>query len=50
MNVQSNINGHPSGWKRVRQQVKKDWTCPECGAFARYWWLTCPVCNHPRPQ
>lgn len=50
MYIQTKINDHPSGWKRAREQVKQDWSCPACGARNRYYWTTCPVCNHPRPH
>lgn len=41
-------NGTNAGWRRVAQQIKRDWRCPSCGARNRYYWVTCPVDGHPR--
>lgn len=43
-------NGTRAGWRRVREQVKTDWKCSNCGARNRYYWLRCPNCNHPREE
>lgn len=40
-----NTNG---AHRRVQEQVKKDWKCPGCKAWIRYFWATCPNCSHPR--
>ena len=39
--------GTRAGWRQVKQQAR-DWKCPSCGARNRYYWLNCPVCQHPR--
>ena len=42
-------NGTNSGWKRVQERAR-DWRCPGCGAYLRYWWLNCPTCSTRRPE
>jgi hypothetical protein len=46
--VQIRVSGGTNaGWRRVVAAVK-DWKCPNCDARNRYYWVRCPVCNHPR--
>jgi hypothetical protein len=48
--VQVNVRGGTNaGWRKVEPQ-RKDYTCENCGARNRYYWRTCAVCNHPRPD
>ena len=42
--------GTNAGWKIMRPQMSKDWTCPTCGARNRYYWTTCPVDGTRRPE
>ncbi len=44
------VQGHRNVYRKVKMQSKHDWKCPQCGAYIRYYWLTCPNCNHPRPE
>ena len=41
--------GTHAGWRAVRAQAS-DWRCPGCGAYLRYYWLKCPVCESRRPE
>lgn len=42
-----NTNG---AHRKVKAQIKRDWKCSGCGATVRYYWVTCPNCQHPRPE
>lgn len=47
--MQINVRGGTNaGHRRVKEQVKHDWKCANCGARNRYYWLRCPICRHPR--
>lgn len=48
MRVYGGMTG--AGTRKVKQQSKKNWTCPSCGASNRYYWLNCPNDGHPRPD
>ncbi len=41
-------NGTDAGRRIVKQQIRKDWKCPSCKAWVRYYWVNCPNCAHPR--
>lgn len=43
-------NGTNAGWRKVKQRLRRDWRCENCGARNRYYWSKCPVCQHPRPD
>lgn len=45
ISVQSGTN---AGWRKLYAAVKKDWKCPGCASFNRYYWVKCPACSHPR--
>jgi len=48
--MQVNVRGGTNaGWRKVTLP-KKDYTCENCGSRNRYYWRTCAVCNHPRPE
>lgn len=49
--MQVNVpGGTNAGWRRVGFHRRSDWRCPSCSARNRYYWIRCPVCNHPRPE
>ena len=41
-------NGTGGFSRRVYEQIKRDWKCPSCRAWIRYFWASCPNCAHPR--
>jgi len=43
-------NGTHAGWRMVYVQNRADWSCPNCGARNRYYWVNCPVCHESRPE
>lgn len=50
MSLAIHVQGHRNVHRKVREQVKRDWDCPSCGAHNRYYWVKCPACSHPRPH
>lgn len=44
--------GTNAGWRTVKAQSKKDWTCPKCHSKNRFYWLNCPTrgCGTGRPD
>lgn len=48
--MQVNVKGGTNaGHRVVKMQSKRDWKCPSCGTWLRYFWLSCPTDSHPRP-
>ena len=39
-----------AGVRRTKEALRKDWTCPTCGATLRYYWARCPNDGTQRPE
>lgn len=39
--------GTNAGWRVMREKAK-DWLCPVCKVWLRYYWTSCPTCNTRR--
>lgn len=46
VNVEGGTN---AGWRKILMTSQRDWKCPRCRKFIRYFWARCPNCDHVRP-
>lgn len=52
MPLYTSVSGGTGAGRKAapKNQYPHNWTCPDCEAHNKHYWLKCPNCGHRRPE